>query len=260
MIPGKSFTDKKIEKIKGKTYSKVNMGQRKPFDDYSTPYSMTQQYLDCEYISKGVEILEPAAGRGAIVEALMQRGYNCITAGDLKWGYDFLNEDRVFSYVLTNPPYSLAHEFIDKCMDVTARKFALLLPITYISGQKRFHDFFQYKKYPFFGTYTFTRMPMLGDPLRPDGKYRTGMTVYAWYVWDRTWGGEPVHRWIDNNQYVLGKDDKYCKDCHHCVKLSRKKKYLYAVTCRKGNEGRISISVCGDYKDRDKYADFEGII
>ena len=53
----------------------------------------------------------------------------------------------------------------------------------------------------------FTRYPMLGDELREDGKYRTGMMVYAWYVWENGYGGLPMIDWIDNNDDVLSKKD-----------------------------------------------------
>ena len=48
---------------------------------------------------------------------------------------------------------------------------------------------------------------MLGDELREDGKYRTGMMVYAWYVWENGYGGLPTIDWIDNNDDVLSKKD-----------------------------------------------------
>ena len=54
----------------------------------------------------------------------------------------------------------------------------------------------------------FCRYPMLGEKLREDGKYNTGMMVYAWYVWDKEYSGEPVIRWIDNDGDVLRKEDK----------------------------------------------------
>ena len=48
---------------------------------------------------------------------------------------------------------------------------------------------------------------MLGDELREDGKYRTGMMVYAWYVWENGYSGLPMIDWIDNNDDVLSKKD-----------------------------------------------------
>ena len=54
---------------------------------------------------------------------------------------------------------------------------------------------------------------MLGEELREDGKYNTGMMVYAWFVWENGYSGLPMIDWIDNNQDVLSKkDDKVLSD------------------------------------------------
>jgi hypothetical protein len=34
------------------------------------------------------------------------------------------------------------------------------------------------------------------------------MIAYAWYIWQKGWKKEPVIRWIDNQKYVIGKNDK----------------------------------------------------
>ena len=49
---------------------------------------------------------------------------------------------------------------------------------------------------------------MLGETLRSDGKYNTGMMVYAWYVFEKSYNGEPMIKWIDNNSDVLRKHEK----------------------------------------------------
>ena len=48
---------------------------------------------------------------------------------------------------------------------------------------------------------------MLGEALREDGKYNTGMMVYAWYVWTNGYSGLPTVDWLDNNEDVLSKKD-----------------------------------------------------
>ena len=48
---------------------------------------------------------------------------------------------------------------------------------------------------------------MLGETLREDGKYNTGMMVYAWYVWTNGYSGLPIIDWLDNNEDVLSKKD-----------------------------------------------------
>ena len=48
---------------------------------------------------------------------------------------------------------------------------------------------------------------MLGESLREDGKYKTGMMVYAWFVWESGYSGSPMIDWLDNNEDVLSKKD-----------------------------------------------------
>jgi len=180
---------------KGKNFSCNNIGQRKKSDFYETPYSITKQLLEVEYFNS--PILEPACGKGAIVKMLSGK----VISYDVK--KDFLKETKKYPCIITNPPFSLAFEFIIKAKEIATKKFAFLLPLSYLHGKKRFDHIYQDKKYPLAKVYIFTRYPMLGDKLREDGKYRTGMMVYAWYIWEKGWNGEPITRWIDNNKNVL---------------------------------------------------------
>jgi hypothetical protein len=191
---------------KGKCYSQVDRGQRKKGDFYETPYSLTQTFLDCLHLSRNEFILNPAEGNGAISKVLKDNGYK-VTSYDIIQGKDFLQEDRQYDWIIENPPFSLAYEFIQKAKQVARYGFAFLLPLSYLHGKKRYDDIWRDIKYPLSEIYVFTRYPMLGDPLRADGKFRTGMTVYAWFVWEKDYTGEPVINWIDVNDYVLKKGE-----------------------------------------------------
>jgi len=180
--------------IKGKNFSSNNLGQRKKSDFYETPYSITKQLLEVEHFNN--TILEPACGDGAISKLLK----DCIYYDK---EVDFLKETKHYDYIITNPPFSLALEFVLKAKEITNKKFAFLLPLSYLHGKKRFDNVYSDKEYPLARVYVFTRYPMLGDRLREDGKYRTGMMVYAWYIWEKSYKGEPVIKWLDNNIYVL---------------------------------------------------------
>jgi hypothetical protein len=188
----------------------VDQGQRKKADFYETPYSMTHQLLDEGDFYPKQSILEPACGEGAIVKVLKARGFTDVTAQDLTTGQDFTNppvDQKMYDYIITNPPFSLALEFILMCKRCVRHKFALLLPLNYLHGQERYNSIWKDTAYPLEKVYVFTRYPMLGDPLREDGKYRTGMQVYAWYIWSKSGYERNRLHWIDNNQYVLKKGE-----------------------------------------------------
>ena len=150
-------------------------------------------------------MLEPACGNNAIVKVLKKNNFNDITAYDIE--VDFLTEKSKYQQIITNPPFSLAKEFIFKAKEIS-EKFAFLLPLSYLHGKERYDTVYSDKEYPLDSVYVFTRYPMLGDTLREDGKYNTGMMVYAWFVWDKnSKNPEPIIRWLDNQNYVIGKND-----------------------------------------------------
>lgn len=187
---------------KGKNFSTNNTGKRRKSDFYETPYSITRHLLAVEQFPN--QILEPACGDGAIVKVLIDHGYS-VTAYDKE--VDFLTETNTYESVITNPPFSLAKEFIQKCNTVCSNKFALLLPLSYLHGKSRYDSFYSNNNIGLKSVYVFTRYPMLGEPIRADGKYNTGMMVYAWYVFEKSYSDEPVLRWIDNNSDVLKKHE-----------------------------------------------------
>lgn len=188
----------------GKNFSRNNAsGNRKKSDLYETPYSMTCQLLEVEKF-KMENVLDPCCGNNAMSGELLKSGlFWNVFAIDKIHGQDFFEWDSITDYLIGNPPYSLAHEFILHAKRITGKKFAFLLPLTYLQGQQRFDEIFQDRKFPLARVHVFIRYPMLGDPLRPDGKYRTGMQTYAWFIWDKSHRGPPQIGWIDNREFVL---------------------------------------------------------
>ncbi len=195
-------------KAKGKNFSTNNVtGNRKASDAYETPYSLTRQLLEREKFPN--LILEPACGNRAIVKVLNDFDYDVI-AVDINMGINFLSIHDRYPAIVTNPPFSLAYEFIQHAKTL-CDKFAFLLPLSYLHGKERHDNIWMDKKFPLKRIYVFTRYPMLGEPLRTDGKYHTGMMVYAWYIWEKKKPlqrhEKPIIEWIDNQEFVIGKND-----------------------------------------------------
>jgi len=196
---------------KGKNFSANNLGQRKKNDDYSTPISMVEQLLQVEtsFFIRKERTLEPAAGEGVLAKVLKDQGFKAITSYDLNQGQfrrDFLKETRMFPQVITNPPFKLALAFIKKAK-LISRRFAFLLPLSYLHGQERYEEVYQDQEFPLRRVHVFTRYPMLGDPVWPDGKYRTGMIALAWFVWGERKAKEstirPEIRFLDSSRNIL---------------------------------------------------------
>lgn len=177
----------------GKNFSANNTGKRKKSDFYETPYSLTWLLLEHEQIIG--DVLEPACGNEAISRWLECEAYDKER--------DFFKETRKFGTVITNPPYSLAQEFILKAKEIAKHKIVFLLPLSYLHGKQRYETIWTDTDFPLAKVYVFTRYPLLGEPLREDGKHNTGMMVYAWYIWDKHYKGEPTIKWLDNNNYII---------------------------------------------------------
>lgn len=175
--------------IKKKNFSGNNLGQ----------HSITRQLLEVEDFMGS--ILEPACGNGAILNILKNA-----TGYDIE--KDFFKETKKYNNIVTNPPFSLSFDFLMKAKQIATKKIAFLLPLSYLHGKKRFDFVYQDKDFPLARVYIFTRYPMLGNKLREDGKYKTGMMVYAWYIWEKNYKQEPIIRWIDNNKNVVSTTKK----------------------------------------------------
>jgi hypothetical protein len=188
--------------MKGKNFSCNNTGKRNLSDFYQTPYCLTDLLLKKEPVSG--TILEPACGEGAIVARLPY----CTAWYDKE--RDFFKETNKYDTIITNPPYSLAQEFILKAKEVATKKIIMLLPLSYLHGKKRYDVIYQDKEFALKKIYVFTRYPMLESTIRPDGKHKTGMMVYAWFVWEKGYTAPPQIDWLDNNEYVINKKEEKC--------------------------------------------------
>lgn len=71
-----------------------------------------------------------------ITKILRGNGFNVISTG--KQEINFLTDKPNFDFdiIITNPPYSLKDEFLEKCYEYN-KPFLLLLPITALEGIKR---------------------------------------------------------------------------------------------------------------------------
>ena len=116
---------------------------------------------------------------------------------------DFFKDKNTYDYIITNPPFSKSTEFIIQEKRVKY-KFCLLLPLNYLHGKTRHQEVYADKKYGLSKVHVFTRSILLNDDLiRPDGRVKSGMLVFVWYVFENRYDGQPVISWIDNGDDLL---------------------------------------------------------
>ena len=176
-------------------------------DYYATPYESTRALLDnVEFTG---DFLEPCVGGGHIIEVIKQYYPNkdicCMDIVDR--GYEdtlvdnFLEHDfkgQKFNNIITNPPYSLAQEFLEKSMKIIDKngKVAMFLKIQFLEGIKRKEMF---KKYPPKYIYVFTKRQnpwRNGKSVDEKGKPWSSTMCFAWFIWEEGFNGEPVVRWL----------------------------------------------------------------
>jgi len=110
-------------------------------DDFQTPPVALKPLLP--YLKKDWLIWECACGDGNLVREFIKLGYKCIGT-DLKTGHDFLSfEPKYFDCIVTNPPYSIKQQFLERCY-WWGKPFALLLPLTTFETAKRQRLFKKY--------------------------------------------------------------------------------------------------------------------
>ena len=177
-------------------------------DFYATPQTAVEAILN-EVPLEG-SILEPAAGQGHISKVLREK-YPCneIVSTDLvqredkfgifvAGGVDFLhhNYGRQFDNVITNPPFKLAKEFIERALEISSGKVIMFAKIQLLEGQERREMF---ANTPLKYVYVFSKRvnPMRnGEELDERGKPWSSTMCFAWFVWEHEYEGEPIIRWL----------------------------------------------------------------
>ena len=174
--------------------SSTNRGAKRiEADFYATPKDCVQNFIN-HYGSINGRVLEPSAGNGNITEVVKSNGTNFVVSLELREEEldnlnaisdevvigDFLKyetQDK-FDYIIGNPPYSLAQEFLEKCFELADEntKIIMLLRTNFLESKKR-HEFWQ--KHPVNGLYVLSKRPSF------TGK-GTDATSYSWFVWDGT--------------------------------------------------------------------------
>ena len=142
-------------------------------DDFQTPPEALYPLLP--YLKKEWAIWECACGKGNLSDFLKEQGYNVI-ATDIMTGHDFLKwKPEKFDCIVTNPPYSLKQQFLERCYKL-GKPFALLLPLTTFETAKRQRLF---KKYGVQVVFFDKRINFE----TPSGKGSGAWFAVAWFTW-----------------------------------------------------------------------------
>lgn len=181
--------------------------KRVEYDYYATnPKALTM--LLNKYDIYGQDILEPCVGRH-IAETLKnfytnKRNITCMDIVDRSYPntiiQDFLelDTDKKYDAIVTNPPYSLAKEFVEKSMELLKPdgQVAMFMKIQFLEGKKRKELF---EKYPPKYIYVFrNRMATWnnGQEFDENGKHWATTMCHCWFIWEKHSTTEPIIRWL----------------------------------------------------------------
>lgn len=145
--------------------------ERAPFDTYETPGWAVKCLFDLIPVRKDWTYIEPCRASG--------RFYNELPIGsawgEIREGIDYLTTkyDRV-DCMVTNPPYSLAQEFVEKAHE-DADVIIMLLRLGFLESMRR-EEF--WKQYPLDHLITLSKRPSFTEDGKTDG------AGYAFFIWD----------------------------------------------------------------------------
>jgi hypothetical protein len=180
----------------------IDHENREENDFYPTPPEATRSLLRVEKFTG--TIWEPACGDGAISKVLEAANLTVISTDLIDRGYgtggrDFMMEWKSLApNIVTNPPFTMTQEFIERAVMISTCKVALLMRLQCLAGQERklFYD-----RHPPARVWVLSnRIKMLrgGIELREDQS--GGMYDFAWFVWYHGYRGSTKLGWLNTKE------------------------------------------------------------
>jgi hypothetical protein len=186
---------------------------RNLFDKYLTPYSLTSQLLENITLDKNSTILEPCSSvESCIVKVLKDNGYNptenIYIPDDPSTDFFNFNTSIKYDYIITNTPYGKCIvPFVKQMKKIATKQIICLYPMSTLHSTGRYNEIWNDKDYGLKKILMFSRPPWLEDKVQENGKYKTGINAYGWFIWENGYDGETIIKLIDNSSYVNRKRD-----------------------------------------------------
>ena len=160
-------------------------------DDFPTPpwatRALFEHVLDDTSELTTLCCLEPACGAGHMAKVLKEYfgQVRCSDAYDYGYGdiQDFLtcpHAPTSFDWIITNPPFRLAEQFILRAFPIARKGVAILARTVFLESVGRYDAIFRDRPPTTVAQFT-ERVPMLQGRLDIKG---TTATAYAWFVWE----------------------------------------------------------------------------
>lgn len=185
-------------------------------DDFPTPpwatRGLIEHVLDSSTELAALRCLEPACGAGHMAKVLKEYfgDVHCADAYDYGYGQvrDFLTypyETNAVDWVITNPPFRLAEEFVIRALRVARLGVAILARTVFLESVGRYKGIFLDAPPSKFAQFV-ERVPMIRGRL--DSKATTA-TGYAWLVWEKESTASPRLMWVPPCRKKLERKSDY---------------------------------------------------
>jgi hypothetical protein len=175
---------------------------REANDFYPTHPGATKALLSVEPFEG--PIWEPACGEGDITRVLEEAGHTVISTDLVDRGFGEARRDFLMEWqpqapnIITNPPFKLASEFVEKSLSLTTSKVAMFLRLAFLEGVERGGIF---PSQPLARVWVMSRrVPMWRGEVRNE---IGSLMAMAWFVWDHSHSGPPQLGWLDWKQTPL---------------------------------------------------------
>jgi hypothetical protein len=172
-------------------------------DDFPTPPWATRALL--EHVLQDNDAiptfrcLEPACGAGHMAKVLKSYFGEVISSDAYDYGYgavqDFLSaryKEEEFDWVITNPPFKLAEQFVLRALKIARVGVAVLARTVFLESVGRYDSIYSNCPPTKFAQFV-ERVPMVKGRLDMKATTATG---YAWFVWEKSIATEPRLMWI----------------------------------------------------------------
>lgn len=180
--------------------------ERQVNDYYATDPKAVEMLMELEKFNKDFPIMEPSCGEGHMAKVISNKGFKVIAYDLIDRGYgitgiDFLEthkENRFYGSIITNPPYSIAKDFILHSLNIIPDGFkvAMFLKVQFMEGKGRKQMFIDNPPKTIWISSSRINCAKNGDfeGLRTSGG---SAVAYAWYVWEKGFKGNTELKWFN---------------------------------------------------------------
>lgn len=219
----KATAAKKKAVAKPKNHRAVMASRREPpesLEFFPTGPWATRAFVEhvlikhCRLDLAGKKFWEPAAGEGHMYEVLREYFAEGYASDVFDYGRGYAQGAFVVEkaglvddlarcpfrphWTITNPPFSLAEQFVRRALQESIDGVAIVMPTRWLEGLGRYENIFSTIP-PTLVAVSVERIPMHKGQWLPDGDTATS---YLWFVWEKERLGRSEIMWIPPGQRV----------------------------------------------------------